>query len=268
MDMMRVIRALVVLLTVPALAGAAVLENPQVGAFLSGIGVISGWKCEAEKIEVAFDGNTPLEAGYGTSRADTQAACGDQDNGFSFLVNYNDLGNGQHTVQAFADGVVFGSASFTVTTLGQPFLSGVSGSVSLPGFPQAGSIVQLVWQEASQNFEITSASVNAIEIDGDTIDLGGVTIEEPTFVADDTSACFLRVTIINTTSQTRQIQLVYNAFDFNDVGISTVIMRPLLPPTSAPSPVAEGWKTPGGDPITCPSIGSFVFVPDLSFIEF
>lgn len=72
-----------------------------------------------------------------------------------------------------ANGEVFGSASFTVTTLGQPFLSGASARVSLPGFPQAGSIVQLVWQEASQGFDITSASVNAIEVDGDTIDLGG-----------------------------------------------------------------------------------------------
>ena len=34
----------------------ATLENPQPGSFQSGIGVISGWACEAQTIEISFDG--------------------------------------------------------------------------------------------------------------------------------------------------------------------------------------------------------------------
>ena len=35
----------------------SVFENPQPGSFQSGVGVISGWVCEAERIDIVF--NTP-----------------------------------------------------------------------------------------------------------------------------------------------------------------------------------------------------------------
>ena len=53
-----------------------VLENPAPGSFQSGIGLISGWVCDAQAITISFDGGPPQEAAYGTSRGDTQAACG------------------------------------------------------------------------------------------------------------------------------------------------------------------------------------------------
>ena len=44
----------------PALVHAAVLEIPGNGAKLSGIGVISGWKCEASgPLTVSFNGGRP-----------------------------------------------------------------------------------------------------------------------------------------------------------------------------------------------------------------
>ena len=93
-------------------AAPQMLENPQPGSFQSGIGVISGWVCEAEEITIEFEHGVTGEvssttAGYGTSRADTMAACGDANNGFSLLFNWNLLGAGMHTVRALADGMEF-----------------------------------------------------------------------------------------------------------------------------------------------------------------
>jgi hypothetical protein len=104
----------------------ATLENPQPGSFQSGIGVVSGWVCSAQQITLVFDGIHTFPAAYGTARGDTQADCGDTDNGFGLLVNWNLLGNGQHTVQALRDGVEFANVTVTVTTLGEEFLRGVS----------------------------------------------------------------------------------------------------------------------------------------------
>ena len=46
-----------------------VLENPQPGSFQSGVGVISGFVCEASQVLIEFDGTASFEAAYGTSRA-------------------------------------------------------------------------------------------------------------------------------------------------------------------------------------------------------
>lgn len=86
----------------------------------SGIGLISGWVCEANEVlvritsvlywrdskETEFLGSKgrrimdipfawhDLSAGYGTERFDTQEVCGDTDNGFSLLINWNNLVGG------------------------------------------------------------------------------------------------------------------------------------------------------------------------------
>ena len=67
------------------------LENPGAASFQSGIGLISGWTCDAEAVEIVLNGE-PQEAAYGTARLDTEAVCGDSDNGFGLLFNWNLLG--------------------------------------------------------------------------------------------------------------------------------------------------------------------------------
>ena len=71
----------------------AVLENPSSASFQSGIGVISGWACNAQAIVIELNGR-PMQAAYGTVRDDTLDVCGDTDNGFSLLWNWNNLGAG------------------------------------------------------------------------------------------------------------------------------------------------------------------------------
>ncbi len=132
------------------------LENPAPTSFQSGIGVISGWVCEAEAVTIEIKQATgevvELAAAYGTERADTAAICGDPDNGFGVLFNWNLLGDGTHAVVALVDGIELSRASVTVTTLGGEFIEGLHGSFLVTDFPRAGEQVHLVWQESQQNF--------------------------------------------------------------------------------------------------------------------
>ena len=131
------------------------LENPRSASFQSGIGVISGWACHANEIVIELDG-MPLKAGYGTTRTDTRARCGDSNNGFSLLWNWNNLGAGPHTVRALIDGVEFATTTVRVTTFGEdPFPRGWRGTFALPDFPAAGETTRVRWEESLQNFVIT-----------------------------------------------------------------------------------------------------------------
>ena len=130
------------------------LENPRAASFQSGVGVISGWACHAHEIVIELDG-IPLQAAYGTVREDTRRVCGDTDNGFSLLWNWNNLGAGPHTVRALIDGVEFATTTVRVTTFGEAFLRGASGTFDLPNFPASGETTVVRWEEALQNFIIT-----------------------------------------------------------------------------------------------------------------
>ena len=136
----------------PAGGPTGVLENPGPASFQSGLGLVSGWVCDAEVVELEINGGARIAAAYGTARADTAAVCGDADNGFGLLFNWNLLGDGTHTVVALADGEEFGRATFTVTTLGAEFVQGARGETVVTDFPSPGEDVHLIWQEATQNF--------------------------------------------------------------------------------------------------------------------
>ena len=85
---------------------------------------------------------------------DTAEICDDIHTGFGLRLNWNEYGDGEHTVRALADGEEFGRATFTVTTLGETFLTGASGVYDLPDFPEPDTTATVEWQEASQNFVI------------------------------------------------------------------------------------------------------------------
>ena len=137
----------------------ATLENPQPTSFQSGIGVISGWACHAHTIVIELAG-TPVQAAYGTPREDTQPVCGDANNGFSLLVNWNNLGPGTHEIRALADGVEFARTTVRVTTLGREFLGGARRTLVVPDFPHPGEATTLEWEESLQNFVITDSPPN------------------------------------------------------------------------------------------------------------
>ncbi len=144
----------------PGEATHALLENPAPGSLQSGIGVISGWVCAADVVEIVVEPGgsgapTTWQAGAQTLRPDTAAVCGETTTGFGLLFNWNTLGDGRHTVRALADGEEFAWSTVTVTTLGHEFARGLRGTAAVVDFPTAGQTVTVEWQEAVQNFVIT-----------------------------------------------------------------------------------------------------------------
>ncbi len=145
---------------VPSLAYAqptGVLEIPGDGTTVSGVGVISGWKCEAGDITIRLNDGAPIPATYGLPRADTSGVCSNNgNNGFFSYTNWGNLGDGEHMAVAYDDGEEFARSTFEVTTLGTEFLTGVSIQVSVPDFPTPGETTTFQWNQATQHLEAVS----------------------------------------------------------------------------------------------------------------
>ena len=135
---------------------AAVLDSPKHGALVSGIGFISGWKCEAGTITVRVDGGAAIPVAMGMPRADTRPHCGDTDNGFIVQYNWNWLGEGRHSIIAYDDGVSFAGGTFTVGSTGEEFLTGISPHCEIPDFPTPGEVGLFAWNESTQHLELAT----------------------------------------------------------------------------------------------------------------
>ena len=142
---------------VPSLAHAATLGVPGNGAKLSGVSVISGWKCEAGDLTIVFnDDGKHIPLLYGTERPDVlnAGACDSAEVGFVAIWNWGNLGDGEHTAVAYDNGEKFAESTFTVTTPGTDFLTGASKRITVEDFPNPGDTTVLEWNEGTQHFEI------------------------------------------------------------------------------------------------------------------
>ena len=185
--------AMLVILLVPALAPAAVLDIPSNGASYSGIGVITGWKCQTSgPLTIRFNGGDPIPLAYGNERSDVRndGACTHAAVGFVSIWNWANLGDGTHTAVVYDNGVEFARSTFTVTTLGQEYVTGrlrevdMSGDAPLPvtarglefvtkrlssfhanrdatpectipDFPAPGEEALFIWNTSTQHLELT-----------------------------------------------------------------------------------------------------------------
>ena len=142
------------------------LENPN--GYRSGVSVISGWACAANRVTLAVydsDGERVerMQAAYGTSRPDTVGSC-DHDSdltGFGMTYNFNHLPEGTYTMRALADNEMIGSQSFMVVHLTEfaaddndRFLRDLSGMCTVADFPEIGQETDLEWEQSIQNFVI------------------------------------------------------------------------------------------------------------------
>ena len=133
---------------------AATLESPASGAILSGIGFISGWKCQAGTITVRINAGAPIPVATSQPRADTRRVCGTEKNGFITQMNWALLGDGAHTAVAYDNGVEFARATFTVGTTGEEWVEDVTVSIDVPNFPAPGETGHFVWNESTQHMEL------------------------------------------------------------------------------------------------------------------
>ena len=69
-------------------------------------------------------------------------------------INWALLGDGEHVVVAYDDGVAFARSTFTVGTTGEAFLEGVIRRTVIDDFPEPGQRASLEWNEGTQHFEI------------------------------------------------------------------------------------------------------------------
>ena len=150
--------ASLVLFLSPAWALASVLEIPGNDVTVSGIGVISGWKCEAEgDITIRLNDGDPIPATYGLPRADTGVSevCNDDgNNGFFSYTNWGNLGDGAHTAVAYDNGKEFARSTFTVATLGEAFVVGAAGECTVDNFPSEGESATFKWNQSTQHLEL------------------------------------------------------------------------------------------------------------------
>ncbi len=137
---------------------AATLESPANGAVLSGLGFISGWKCDAGQITVTINGGGHIPVAMAQPRGDIRHIYGTLHHGFITQWNWALLGDGVHTLTAYDDGIEFAHATFTVRTTGEEFLKGASGQCYAIDFPSPGEHALLEWEESTQHFEIVEIS--------------------------------------------------------------------------------------------------------------
>ena|GEM_PF-2859948 len=134
--------------------GGAHHESPAQHSIQSGVGLIRGWACDADKVEVSIDGGERIRIAYGTSRADTQGVCGDADNGYGMVLAWGLLGNGVHHLRTFVDDVMIANVEFEVVAIGNGFVTGLERTQRLAGFPSSNESVIVRWSEPDQNFLI------------------------------------------------------------------------------------------------------------------
>jgi hypothetical protein len=136
-------------------AGKAFIENPAQGSVQSGIGLISGWACVADRVEISIDGGARIKVSGEMGRADVKPECGHSTAGFGLLTNFNLLGPGTHSVQVYVKGVAIGGPTrFTVAVPVGEFLRGAKREVTVTDFPSAGKTTTVDWREAEQNFRV------------------------------------------------------------------------------------------------------------------
>lgn len=131
------------------------LEVPANHSWQSGIGFMSGWVCRGRNVEIVLNGVQRIPVARNIARGDTEAICGDTENGFITQWNWNLLGDSRHTAALVVDGRTIQENEFTVTTLGEEFVRGAAADVEVQDFPSPGESVRLHWQEATQGFVIS-----------------------------------------------------------------------------------------------------------------
>ena len=139
-------------LPMAAFAVPAALENPQANTPVAGIGLISGWHCAAKRMEFSVDGGPREWIPSGSSRPDTAQVCGKVDNGFGYLLRWNNYTPGAHTLVVYADGLEFERRTFNVVDIGPDMIYGVDQPIRVENFPWNGRTTVLNWNDALQQF--------------------------------------------------------------------------------------------------------------------
>ena len=145
-------------LSVPLSGPVYRVETPMDGSLESGIGIIRGWACDAESVEIRIDNQPRQSIAYGDSRTDTIGVCGDENNGYGFVVGWGNLGKGMHRLRTYIDEVPVSDVNFDVVGFDEPFVTGLTGTFELESFPQSNDVTQIRWNQAEQKFIVVESN--------------------------------------------------------------------------------------------------------------
>lgn len=133
----------------------ASIEIPAQDSVQSGIGLISGWACLAENIEISIDGGARVKVPAEAPRGDVESVCSHPNAGFGLLMNYNTLSEGEHSIQLFIKDFAMGEPrKFKVVKPKGEFARGLVRQISVSDFPEVGKTTVLDWREGEQRFGI------------------------------------------------------------------------------------------------------------------
>ena len=152
------------LLVITNISWAAFLESPSDGGNLSGVGFISGWKCNATNITVTINDGEHLSVAMHQEREDLIGTCGSAPHGFIKQVNWAwpHISDGEHVIVAYDEGVEFDRSEFTVGTLGEEFPKGLKRQIKIEGFPSLNESTVLEWNESTQHFEVVTLEPSSL----------------------------------------------------------------------------------------------------------
>ena len=160
--------------------GQSFHEYPADGDTVSGLGLIRGWACDAQTVSFRIDGSEAVETAYFQDRADTASTCGDTDNGYAYLANWNLLPRGTHQMTVEADGVAIAEVQFEVGGTGVESIVGLDHRGVTYGIPDAGSFCTYQWEQASQNLQIVECAASRVTTPGSDTATGNRTLTVPT----------------------------------------------------------------------------------------
>ena len=142
----------------PSLPLRGALEIPAAGVPQNGLGIVSGWVCSDEAVTIEIVPATGAAVSLPAAsllRADLPA-CGAQGTAFSLPLNWNQFGDGHHTVRVRVGDRRLTEHAVPVTTLGAVVRPEGSGRYALPDFPQPGVTTDVVWSAAEQRFVLAA----------------------------------------------------------------------------------------------------------------
>jgi hypothetical protein len=136
-------------------ARKGLIEIPAQDSVQSGVGLISGWSCLAEAVEISIDDGTRIKVPTESPRGDVESVCSHANAGFGLLMNYNTLSEGEHMLQLFAKDIAIGDVrKFKVVKPKGEFARGLVKQLTVPDFPEPGKSTTLDWREGEQRFGI------------------------------------------------------------------------------------------------------------------
>ena len=127
-------------------------ETPRANETVSGVNVLRGWSCDGDAFSYQVDSGPLIPLAAKLNRPDTLNDCGDVDNGYAGIVNWNEYSTGIHNLRIYRGSGAVAIERFIVVSPGTSFVTDVERSITVHDFPEIGDAATLEWSPPQQRF--------------------------------------------------------------------------------------------------------------------